>query len=420
MKRLLPFLLLTALPAQAAGLRELATRALHHDPRMGAATADIAVARSQVMAAEAGDLPQVMLSADLGVSNLQTDAFFPQSGSRVPNTLTLGASQPLYAGGRVRAQQAVAAHAVDAALERRRDIGGKLILATLTAVLDLKRDRETLRLAEANQAALKQARSDTERRLAAGEATRTDLAQADARLAEGQAGLRRAAAQGSASEASLRRLIGELPPGLDPAWPEKLPLAKSLEEALRQSAQAPAPRAADHQAEAMADQVVVSTAEGRPRVNLDAYGLTRDDSEFGYERLSTWALQLKFQMPLYTGGLVAGHVGEAQARAEAARQMAADTEALYAETTAREWALVQADEDVLHAARLQLAAAQLALDGVRKELAVGSRTSLDLLDAQRELLAAQLSEVEALHDRAVTGFRLLAICGQLELYNVPE
>ena len=68
----------------------------------------------------------------------------------------------------------------------------------------------------------------------------------------------------------------------------------------------------------------------------------------------------------------------------------------------------------------QVQAAELALDGVSKELKVGSRTTLDLLDAERELLAAQVNLVSALRDRAVTAFSLMAASGILELYNVPE
>ena len=68
----------------------------------------------------------------------------------------------------------------------------------------------------------------------------------------------------------------------------------------------------------------------------------------------------------------------------------------------------------------QVQAAELALDGVSKELKVGSRTTLDLLDAERDLLSAQVNLVAAQRDRAVTAFRLLAACGRLELENVPD
>lgn len=407
-------------PAQAASLREIATRAVQHDPRMAAAGADIDAANAAREVAQSSDHFTAGFSADVGRSDLRTSARFPQPGVRTPNSLALQASQPLYSGGRTAAQDEAARLAAEAALERRRDTGGKIILAALTATLDLKRDRETLRLSETNHQALAQARDDVAKRLKAGEATRTDLAQADARVAEARANLRRAQAQRASSEISLERLIGTLPADLEIAWPASLPLAKSRAEAIAQSARAPAPLAAAQQALAAAAQVKAAAAERMPKLSLDGRAATQDNTEFGYERLSTWAVQLKLEVPLYTGGRVSNRISEASARASSARYLAEDAEALYAETAAREWELMQADQDVIEATNSQLAAAELALDGIKKELAVGSRTTLDLLDAERDLLAAQVSHVGAERDRAVTAFRLLAACGRLELYNVPE
>ena len=63
----------------------------------------------------------------------------------------------------------------------------------------------------------------------------------------------------------------------------------------------------------------------------------------------------------------------------------------------------------------QVRAAEFALDGVRKELEVGSRTTLDLLDAERELLSAQVNLANSRRDRSAAAYRLLAVCGQLEV-----
>lgn len=420
--RLATLALLAALaaPAQALSLRAAATLALNHDPRFGQTDAEIDAARAGESVARASDAFTLGLAADLGRSELRTDAPFPQSGLRTPNSLSVAASQPLYTGGRSAALEQAAQRAVEASLERRRDVGGKLILGTLTAYLDLKRDRETLRLARSNRQTLELARRDVDKRLTAGEATRTDLAQADARLAEAAANVERSEAQLRASEISLQRLIGPLPVDLDAPWPEFLPTAASRDEAIRQSQTAPGVLAARHSGQAAASQIAVAESERLPRVSLDAHAATQDNTEFGYERLSTWALQLKLQVPIVTGGLVRARVGEARARANSAAHLADDTEAQYAETAAREWELLRASGPVIAAFQAQLTAAELALDGVRKELKVGSRTTLDLLDAERELLAAQVNLVSAQRDRAVTAFRLLAACGKLELENVPD
>ncbi|MES2684969.1 MAG: TolC family protein [Pseudomonadota bacterium] len=422
MKRtLIAGLLLISGSAQALGLREIALTALKHDPRFAESTAQIETARYGAAVADAGDRFTLGLAADIGRSELRTDAPFPQSGYRTPNSLGLAASQPLYNGGRSAAERSTAAFALDAAGEHRRDVGGKIILAALTATLDLKRDRETLKLAEASRSTLDAARSDVDKRYQAGEATKTDLAQADARRAEASANVRRAEAQLRTSEIRLARLTGPLPADASTVpWPALLPTAKTRDEAVAQSHRAPAVVAAGHEQRAAKAAIRIADAAARPQLSLDAHAATQDNTEFGYERLSTWAVQLKLNVPIVTGGLTAARRGEASAKAERAAAAAADESAAYAEAAAQDWELLQASEDVIAATRLQIAAAESALDGVQKELKVGSRTTLDLLDAERELLAAQVNLVSALRDRSVNAFSLLAACGILELHNVPE
>lgn len=422
MKRtLIAALLLASGSAQALGLRGIALAALQHDPRFAESTAGIEVAEFSSAVADAGDKFTLGLAADIGRSELRTDAPFPQSGLRTPNSLALAASQPLYNGGRSTAERNAAALGLDAAKESRRDVGGKIILAALTATLDLKRDRETLKLAQTSRSTLDAARGDVDKRYQAGEATKTDLAQADARRAEATANVRRAEAQLRASEIRLNRLTGPLPvQASEVQWPAVLPTAASRDEAVAQSQRAPGVMAALHQQHSAQAGIRVAEAAARPQLSLDAHAATQDNTEFGYSRLSTWAVQLKLNVPIITGGLTAARRGEAVARASSAEANAADQAAAYAEAAAQDWELLRASEDVIEATRVQVTAAESALDGVQRELRVGSRTTLDLLDAERELLAAQVNLVSALRDRAVNAFSLLAACGQLELYNVPE
>jgi outer membrane protein len=411
---------LVAAPVQAMSLRDVAKAALAHDPRFAASTAGIEAARYGVQAADASDAFTLGLGADVGRSELRTAAFFPQSGLRTPNTLALTGSQPLYNGGLTAALDAAAKSEVEAALESRRDVGGQLILAALTAVLDVKRDRETLKLSQVTARTLGSARQDVGKRFEAGEATRTDQSQADARLAEAEAQVRRAQAQLRTSEIALTRLIGPEAGVPEASWPQLLPVAPTLGLAVEQSRTAPAVVAARHEAEAAQARIAAAIAEYRPHLSLDGHAVTQDDSDFGYDRINTWAVQLKLSVPIFTGGLAQARAAEARAKATQAGFMARDEEARFAETAAKEWELLQATDDVIAAVRAQAEASELALDGVRKELKAGSRTTLDLLDAERERLAADVNLVAALRDRAVTAFRLLAACGKLELEAVPE
>ena len=128
---------------------------------------------------------------------------------------------------------------------------------------------------------------------------------------------------------------------------------------------------------------------------------------------------MKLQIPIYQGGLTRAKVAEATARSEQASAIAEDTRRGYAENATREWEQLQAADEVTRAYQSQVEAADSALDGVRKELEVGSRTTLDLLNAEREVLAAKVNLLGSRRDRAVTAFRLLAVCGELEPEAIP-
>lgn len=412
-------LALAALPAHALSLRETAEMALKNDPRFAASTAGVGASTALVDQARTGYLPNAYFAGDIGRSNLQTDAPFPQSGGRAPNDASFNISQPLYTGGATGALSDAADATLDAARESRRDVGGKIILAALTAYLDVLRDRNVVGLSETSVATLEKARSDSQKRLDAGEATRTDLAQSDARVAEGRANLRRAAAQLKISEAAFQRLTGQRPAQLEEQWPDpKVPA--TLADAVKLSETAPFVLAAQANAESSKAQIEFAGADRLPKVSLDGSAATSDNTEFGYERLSTWSVLLKVKVPIYEGGLSKAKVAEATAKSEQARYQAADAKAQFTETSTREWELLQAEEEVIASYEAQVQAAESALDGVRKELDAGTRTTLDLLDAERDLLAAQVNLVGSKRDRAVTAFRLIAACGKLELESIPN
>ena len=407
-----------AAPASALSLREAAQLALRNDPRMHASASAIDASAAQVDQARTGYYPSILLQADGGRSDLQTDARFPTSGPRWPNDASVAISQPIYSGGATGALTEAANATLAATRQSQRDTGGKVILAAVTAYLDVVRDRGVLQISQSSLDTLGKAQSDTAKRLGAGEATRTDVAQANARVAEAQANLRRSLAQLRISEAAFRRVTGVEPENLTESWPAPV-VAPTLAEAIKRSALAPAVQTAQANASANRAQVEYAGTGNRPRLSLDGNAATSDSTEFGYDRLNTWSVLLKFSLPIYQGGLTRAKVAEASARAEQANAVADDTQRGYAEAAAREWETLEAADEVTRAYQAQVEAAQSALDGVRKELDVGSRTTLDLLNAEREVLAAQVNLLTSRRDRAVTAFRLLAACGELEPEAIP-
>ncbi len=408
-----------AMPAAAAtNLRDAAAAALRNDPRAAALQSAVEAAAAQRALALSGYKPNVLLSAELGRMDLQTDAPFPESGLRNPNGVTLALSQPLYRGGRTEAQLAVADAGLDASRQRAVGETQQLMLQAIAAYLDVLRDRAVLEQAQASQRTLSTAASDTRKRYDAGEVTRSDVAQADARAAESQALLASAQARVRAGEAAYERVTGERAEGLAPIGaPPQLPA--SLDEALRWAGESPIVQAASAQARGAHQRAKVAAGARLPTVSLDAQGNTRDNTEFGYERLDTWSALLKLTVPIYQGGAVSAQIAQSRAEAAQADYAASDAQRAARQAAIESWELWQATLQAVPAYQAQVAASELALETVRKELDVGSRTTLDLLDAERERLAAHVNLVGSERDRALAAYRLLAACGQLRLDAIP-
>ena len=407
-------LLLAAPAAQALSLSEAAQLALRNDPRIQAADADLAAAASGVEFARAGYRPSVGLAADIGRSDFQVDSPFPPSGLRTPNSAGVQLTQPIYAGGRIDAAYDAASSDADGAGSRQTATRQQVLLSAVNAYLSVARDRVVIDLNEANLRALTTAGGDTQKRFDAGEATRTDVSQAQARVAGAQAELAGARASLRASAASFERVVGKVPEALSEIAAEPA-LPATLAEALQQARAAPVLREAAAQQRAAKAGVASARAASMPQLSFDAQANTADNTDFGYERIDRWSALVKLQVPLYQGGALRARVNEAEAREAQAGALAADAQRAVDESVIQAWESLQAARERVPAFEAQVRAAEFALDGVRKELDVGSRTTLDLLDAERELLSAQVNLANSRRDRSAAAYRLLAVCGQLEV-----
>jgi len=406
-------LLLAPLGAQALTLPEAAALALRNDPRVRAAAADSGAAQAGIEQARAGYRPTIGLAGDIGRSDFQVDSPFPPSGQRSPNSAGVQLTQPLYKGGAIDAQYAAAAASAEGSGERETATRQQVLLAAIEAYLSVVRDRVVIALNEANLHALDTAGGDTRKRFDAGEATRTDVSQSAARVAGAQAELAGARAALRASTASFRRVVGAEPGDLaEPAV--EPPLPATLAEALQQAQAAPLLREARAQQRAAQAGIDAARASGMPQLSFDAQANTADNTDFGYERIDRWSALLKLQLPLYQGGAVRARMQEARSRETQAASLAEDAARAIDEAAIQSWEALQAARERVPAFEAQVQAAELALDGVRKELDVGTRTTLDLLDAERELLSAQVSLTNSRRDRTAAAYRLLAAIGRLE------
>lgn len=412
-----------ALPAQALSLNQAASLALQNDPRLRAAGDAVQAYRAQVDEARAGYRPSASLSASTGLSRYYlSPAITSQlpvnfSGPGNPNNATLQASQPLYTGGLTGAEVDASKNQLEGARQNESGTRQQLLLAAAAAYLDVKRDRIDIELAQANTVALERDLSDTQKRYDAGMATRTDTSQAEARLAEARANLKRAEANTQVSEAAFARIVGVAPDNLSSDWPSPV-TPGSLKEALASAGLTPSVLAAEAQRRSAESQIDVARADYYPSLAIDGSAAAQGDTKIAADRYRDWAVQLKATLPLYTGGATRAKVSAAKAQAAQAADQLEDARHAAVESITQSWSLLQAADELIRAYRAEVDAASLSLDDARKELQAGTKTTKDVLDAERDKVSAQVNLAGSQHDRAVAAFQLLAACGRLRLEDV--
>jgi outer membrane protein len=274
-----------------------------------------------------------------------------------------------------------------------------------TAILDLQR-----RNVQVLQEQLKQTRD----RFNVGEVTRTDVAQAESRVAAAQSQVLSAEANLKASQAAYRRVIGVEPTNLRAGMPVDRLSPNSLETAI-DLGRAEHPTVTSAQYTVDSAQYAAKAAEGSlyPTVTLEANMQKRWDISPGVFDTTTGTALTRVTVPLYQGGAEYSIVRQAK-ETLGQRRIELDVQRdLARANVVQAWSQLEATKAQIIAAQAQVTATEVALNGVREEARVGQRTTLDVLNAQQELVNARVALVTAQRDRVVASYTLLAAVGHL-------
>ncbi|MFQ3623172.1 MAG: TolC family outer membrane protein [Acetobacteraceae bacterium] len=321
--------------------------------------------------------------------------------------------QPLYRGGRTVAQTRRAESQVLAERANLLATEQTVLFDAITAYVNVIRDQEVLRLAENNVRVLQRQLQAANDRFRVGEITRTDVAQAEARL-EG-ARSQRAQAEGELqnSRAAFERFIGAPPRALVPP-PAIRPMVRSADEAARLAeANNPQVLRALFDEQAAIANIDVIFGELLPSLNLEASTFRNDNSATRDTRSTGSQVVAALSVPLYQGGQEHARVRQAKQEAGRAREVVAETRRQVVETARRAWEVLAASRAQISAREAQVRANQIALDGVQREALVGSRTTLDVLNAEQELLDARVALVRATRDFVLASYSLASTAGRL-------
>jgi outer membrane protein len=404
-----------ALPAvaDATTLQDAIALALQHDPGLKRARAEQDAAHARLQQARAGRLPTVTFSGSVAKADTNFGQFFGFGRYNLtPRTAELSIQQPLFTGGAVSAAIAQAKAMDQAARANVQNARLGLIADVAEAYVGVQTSGKAVELERAQVQELNLVLSQAQRKFQDGEVPRTDVDQAQARLSGAQGALAAAEGELARARARYRTLVGEEPATLDP--PGQPPATPSDLDQATAEAKASSPAVAEAQAAVRAadEGVRRAKADRLPQIALAAQASTiRDQFLPGYKADGA-SIGVQGRWTLFSGGLIAGKISEASAAQRAADDALSQAQAATEEAAIDAWQSRQTAEAVSRAAADQARATAAALDSVRQEVRVGEKPTLDLLDAEREALAAQIGSLQAEGARVVAAYRLSAVIGR--------
>jgi outer membrane protein len=410
-------------PAQAPQSSESDTltdamlAAVRTNPTLAASRQRLNATREALPQAWSEALPQIDLSAGAGMSD--TDHTQPDPPSSRTWSAGLSGSQLLFASGRIIGTTRAARAEIRGAVADYDQGLQQLLLDVTSSYADVLQAQEVVAAQQTTENNLTTLYRYAQAQFDAGVVTRTDVAQAQARLAQARTQLVQAQGTLAAAVQAYVRLVGYPPSGLTaPAEAEGLPadLDGALDVAGRNSFVLMSAVAAVDQANA---NVIVARSAFGPQVSLQAGRnvngvIDQDDSDE-----TTDSVGLRFSMPIITGGLNLSRSRQQNALARAANYDLVAAQRTVQESVTDAWTGLASARSAVDSAQDQVTAAELAYQGIRLEQETGLRSTIDVLNQEQDLLTARLALAQAKHDLIVAERQMLASMGRLQVPEAP-
>lgn len=405
----------TAAGAQESLAGALA-RAYSGNPELNAQRANVRAVDELVPQALSGFRPRVTGTADVGRQYNETvnRARIHGSDAFSPRGVGLQVDQTLFNGFRTENATRAAESRVLGARETLRNTEQTVLFNGVTAYMNVLRDTAIHNLQRNNVEVLEEQLRQTNDRFRVGEVTRTDVAQAEARLALARSNATVAQGNLRSSIATYRQRIGVEPKRLNPAQSIEKLLPRNLDTAVAQGLRNhPAIIAALHGVDTQQLQVKVVEGELYPTLGLSGTLSRRWETQSSDTDLYSASVVARLTVPIYEGGQVYSRVREAKETLGERRIQVDQQRDIVRQAVVASWSTLQSTKDQIRSAEAQVKAAETALAGVREEAKVGQRTTLDVLNAQQELLNARVSLITAQRDRVVASYSVLSSIGRL-------
>lgn len=331
----------------------------------------------------------------------------------------LNVEQPLFRGGGTVARTESADERVTAGRFALTNMEQQVLLDAVTAYMDVVRNLSVRDLSKNNEEVLKKQLQASRDRFDVGEVTRTDVAQSEARLARAESDAIQAEGNLAASRATFERVIGFKPENPQP--PTNLPgLPATLDDAVIAAMKDnPLILESNHAQKAAESDVDVAFSSILPEISLiGRMSRSQGDGTTGDLDFDNDSILVNATIPLYQSGAEYSRVRASKSIASQRKFELANNHDSVRQAVIQAWESWQTSISTIEAQQSAISAAEIALDGVKQEQLYGSRTILDVLDAEQELFVARVNLVRAERDRIVAIYNLLATMGQLTVSHL--
>src|ERR1700686_4665498 len=411
-------------PALADTIEAALVRAYQSNPQLNAQRAQVRSTDENVPQALSGYRPKVAVTARAGYQypdSNSTQGGTPTTivrteihGTDAPRSAGLTVSQTLFNGQQTANKTRAAESQVSGAREGLRVLDQTVLLSAATIYMDYLRDSAIVEVQKSNVRVLEQTLKQTKDRFNVGEVTRTDVAQSEAQLAAGKTQLLTADANLTTTKANFRRIIGNEPEALAPGSPVDRFLPGTLPGAVELSLiENPNVTAAMFGIDVNYLTVKVNEGALLPTVSLQASVQQSYEQTMTIFRSFGASALAQLSVPVYQGGAEYSLIRQSKETLAQQRLVLEQTRDQIRANVVTAWGQLVATKAQVSSAQSQVAASEIALNGVREEAKAGQRTTLDVLNAQQALVNARVALVTAQHDRVVASYSVLNAVGRL-------
>jgi outer membrane protein len=414
---------LTLEPAAAETLADALVKTYQNNPQLNAERARQRGTDENVPQALSGYRPQLVASLSAGLQAVRN--VLPnntiQSTNLKPWTIGLTVTQVLFNGYKTANNVRVSEFQVKSGREALRNVEQGVLLDAVTAYMNVMANYALTEAQKTNVQVLREIQATTQRRLNAGDVTPTDTAQAESRLSRGLADLNAAQVALAISKQIYSEVIGEPPAGLTAASPVDRLIPPSQPTSLETAShEHPAVLGAGYDVDVATTSIKLAESALLPQLSVQGSvsRQVQNDPTLSVQKEDQASVVGQLSVPIYDGGMAASQTRQAKEVASQSRMVLEQVRNQARTAVISAWVSNEGTKVALTASESEVHAAEIALQGVRREAAGGQRTTIDVLNAQQDLTNARSRLIGAQRDRVIASYTLLSAVGRLDSHTL--